>query len=339
MAQMPLQFMAGRAQLAALVAARPPAVAPVVRGGVQGLDSEAISGAISGSVPGSAPGLALRPGSIDQTTFRARMEALNRADPGLGAVAVRPPVVKPAAKLVPDVPTLTPAQLAALGFEVAPSAAPQTPVPTPTPETALPPTTDPLAVAAPAPASEAAPETVAAASTGEAQSDDAAPRDPMPIGPMPGARLGRDGAWELPRQPGKDERAWLQGMNAKWRVVENPESVRLFLGEDGKFGFDDFLDIINPLQHIPLVNLAYRALTGDTVDGAAQLLGALPFGPMAMVSTVTDLAFRSQTGAGMAENGLALLFGPSEAQPDAIATASGATQVADAAFIRRGSNR
>lgn len=338
MAQMPLPLMAGRVQLAAPVAAIPAAIRPAAPGAPQAADSGAISGAISGPAPGLAQHADLRPGAIDQTTFRARMEALNRADPALGAAAARAPIAKPAAKpavkLVPDVPTLTPAQLAALGVEVAPAAAPRTL----SPETPTPP-----------PAGETAPETLAAARAGEVQPEEAAPpgpmpigpmpTGPMPIGPMPGARLGQDGAWELPRQPGKDERAWLQGMNAKWRVVENPDSVRLFLGADGKFGFDDFLDIVNPLQHIPLVNLAYRALTGDTVDGAAQLLGALPFGPLAMASTVTDLAFRGQTGAGMAENGLAMVFGTDPAPADAIATAAGATQLADSSLIRRGSNR
>ncbi|HNB26857.1 MAG TPA: hypothetical protein PLR41_07875, partial [Alphaproteobacteria bacterium] len=157
--------------------------------------------------------------------------------------------------------------------------------------------------------------------------------------PMPGAHLGKDGVWELPRQPGKDEREWLAGMNAKWRIVENPESVKLFLGADGKFGFDDFLDIINPLQHIPLLNIAYRELTGDTIDGAAQLLGAIPFGPLSVASNVTDIAFRSETGAGLAENGLAMLFGTGKAAPagEDIATASG--RVGEPLQIRRGSNR
>ncbi len=43
-------------------------------------------------------------------------------------------------------------------------------------------------------------------------------------------------------------------------------------GEDG-FGFDDFLDIINPLQHIPFVSTLYREWTGDTIQPAAQILG------------------------------------------------------------------
>ena len=40
------------------------------------------------------------------------------------------------------------------------------------------------------------------------------------------------------------------------------------------------LDIVNPLQHIPLVNVAYRALTGDEIYGAARLFD-VGFGPAA----------------------------------------------------------
>ncbi|MDP6473864.1 MAG: hypothetical protein QF894_03030 [Alphaproteobacteria bacterium] len=37
-----------------------------------------------------------------------------------------------------------------------------------------------------------------------------------------------------------------------------------FFGADG-FGFDDFLDLINPLQHIPIISTIYREITGDTI--------------------------------------------------------------------------
>ena len=41
-------------------------------------------------------------------------------------------------------------------------------------------------------------------------------------------------------------------------------------GDDG-FGFDDVLDAINPLQHIPIVSTIYRAITGDKIDVAPRL--------------------------------------------------------------------
>lgn len=48
-------------------------------------------------------------------------------------------------------------------------------------------------------------------------------------------------------------------------------------GDDG-FGFDDFLDIINPLQHLPVIGTAYRAITGDAIETPARLAGGALFG-------------------------------------------------------------
>lgn len=47
--------------------------------------------------------------------------------------------------------------------------------------------------------------------------------------------------------------------------------------EDG-FGFDDLLDIVNPLQHIPLIGTLYRELTGDKIELPARLAGGALFG-------------------------------------------------------------
>ena len=349
MAQMPIQLASGRAEPYAPppafvrppgAAAQPPAAPPKIS---QAYDS------------GVIPGGVLRPGSIDQMTFRQRLEAANRGGPIQHPAAGKSPLMAPPAlKQAPSIPTLTPAQLAALGLDIsgldvsglqpageAPAGAPVTLAPsitTPQTEAPMP------AEAAAAPESEAVtPPTGAETAAAQQAALPPATEDPdAPRAPVPGAHLGRDGVWELPRQPSKDEREWFQGMNAKWRIVENPDSVKLFLGEDGKFGFDDFLDIINPLQHIPFVNLAYRALTGDEINGAAQMVGAVAMGPVSAVSAVADLAFKSQTGEGLAANGIAMLFGDGGEMPadaPSYATAAGTTQTADLPQIRRGSNR
>ena len=127
--------------------------------------------------------------------------------------------------------------------------------------------------------------------------------------PIPGARRGADGVWEFTRLPDKDERQMLYGQ--KWRVVESEASRELFLGPDGEFGWDDFVDLINPLQHIPFVNMAYRAITGDQIYGAARMVD-VAFGPLAGASTAVDLAFRDVTGESMAHNAIAAVFGTGE---------------------------
>lgn len=47
-----------------------------------------------------------------------------------------------------------------------------------------------------------------------------------------------------------------------------------------KFSFFDFLDVINPLQHIPIVNNIYREVTGDKINNAARIAGGTLFGGM-----------------------------------------------------------
>ncbi len=50
-----------------------------------------------------------------------------------------------------------------------------------------------------------------------------------------------------------------------------------YFGADG-LDFEDFLDIINPLQHIPLVSIAYRSITGDEISSGARVIGGGLFG-------------------------------------------------------------
>ena len=52
--------------------------------------------------------------------------------------------------------------------------------------------------------------------------------------------------------------------------------VKLF-GDDG-FNFRDVLDLINPLQHIPIIGNIYRSLTGDLAAPAIRVAGGALFG-------------------------------------------------------------
>jgi hypothetical protein len=98
----------------------------------------------------------------------------------------------------------------------------------------------------------------------------------------------------------------------RWIVDETPGARQLFFGADGEFGWDDFLDVINPLQHIPIVAQIYRAVTGDQINGAAELIGSLPFGPLGIIGTmgtIADLAVKDTTGKDIGENLEAMVFG------------------------------
>jgi hypothetical protein len=154
-------------------------------------------------------------------------------------------------------------------------------------------------------------------------------------GIIPRSHLGADGVWEFPRHPDRDELDMLVG--ERWRIVESIESQILFLGPDREFGWDDFADLVNPLQHIPLINIAYRAATGDRIYGAAGLLD-LGFGPIAGAGTVFQLAYQSTTGESLEDQAVAAVFGP-RASDDVASLYTASRQVADRAPLRRGSNQ
>jgi hypothetical protein len=354
MAQMPIELVSSRAQ--PFAAASPAALAAKPKVAIPHnaylYDTSGISGGL------------LRPGAVDQDLFKAYLDAARKE----AVLAPQATVKMPA---LSGVPSLSPAQLAALGAVEEPAGSElviDIPAPNPVdpgqggtsqPSQPLPGQAGGIGGGTGAPATPMAPANPAAATT-DAAPDSAAPAateaapNAAPTaapaaaparqasaerGPMPGARRGADGVWEFPRMPDKDEREMMIGQ--KWRVVESEESRKLFLGPDGEFGWDDFVDLINPLQHIPLVNIAYRAITGDEIYGAARMVDAA-LGPLAGVSTAIDLMFRNVTGQSMASNAVSALFGPGndDAGDVSVNTASASGEPhAGAGLIRRGSNK
>lgn len=380
MAQMPIQSLSGRAD--ALAAARPPAIA--------GQPAATLARTPYAFDNGGIPGGLLRPGSIDQALFKAQLEAAQKGAAAAPQTPAHPHAKARSFAGIPNLTPAQLAALGAVEETAGKSLMLDIPAQKPAdagtgagtqadrfPFLTRKGAAAPLFSAAPAaptgaapveaaPAASESPSSTASADTRETAADSNATEAPnMPAtapaaapaqdasverGPIPGSRRGDDGVWELTRLPDKDEREMLRGQ--KWRLVEREESRQLFFGPDGKFGWDDFVDMINPLQHIPLVNLAYRAITGDEIYGAARMVD-VAFGPLAGMSTVADLAVRDMTGTGIAENAVAALFGPSDAPTadaptgDALAgevadinTASAdRTQLAAAEPFRRGSNK
>jgi len=67
--------------------------------------------------------------------------------------------------------------------------------------------------------------------------------------------------------------------------------------DDDAFGFDDLLDIVNPLQHIPIVGTLYRAITGDEIEAPARLAGGALYGGLfGFLGTLGTIAFEGITG-------------------------------------------
>lgn len=79
---------------------------------------------------------------------------------------------------------------------------------------------------------------------------------------------------------------------------------------DGEFTFWDFLDVINPLQHIPIVNSIYRELTGDTIKPVMKLAGGALFGgPIGLGLATLDVGVEGTTGKDTGQHVAALFDG------------------------------
>lgn len=85
----------------------------------------------------------------------------------------------------------------------------------------------------------------------------------------------------------------------------NPD-IKAFDDQDGP-SFSDLLDVINPLQHIPIINTIYRHLTGDTEGAVADVAGgALWGGVIGLGAAVANLVIEDSTGKTLDEHVVAL---------------------------------
>jgi len=84
------------------------------------------------------------------------------------------------------------------------------------------------------------------------------------------------------------------------------KQLAMFAEEDGP-SFGDLLDVINPLQHIPLVSDIYREETGDKIGVGARLVGGALFGgPLGLIGAAVNCVMEESTGATSGGHVLAL---------------------------------
>jgi len=82
------------------------------------------------------------------------------------------------------------------------------------------------------------------------------------------------------------------------------------LWQNGDFGFGDFLDIVNPLQHIPIVATLYRHMTGDAIGAAPRVIGGALWGRLGgFISGVINAVVDWFTGKDIGDHIYAALFG------------------------------
>jgi hypothetical protein len=100
------------------------------------------------------------------------------------------------------------------------------------------------------------------------------------------------------------------------RFKDRPSADELgLLKGDGMFSFGDLIDVVNPLQQLPIIGSIYRSLTGDTISTGARLAGGfLMGGPLGFMVAAINAGLEAATGGDVAEHMYAMVTGSSEHQ-------------------------
>jgi len=105
-----------------------------------------------------------------------------------------------------------------------------------------------------------------------------------------------------------------------------PPSLRAFAptnetatAEEGEgYSFWDLLDVVNPLQHIPVVSTIYRHLSGDEIKAPAQLAGGFLFGGVVgLASSAVNIVIEAATGDDVGGHVMSLIDTEETADPGA----------------------
>lgn len=79
--------------------------------------------------------------------------------------------------------------------------------------------------------------------------------------------------------------------------------------------FHHILDVINPLQHLPVVGTIYRAITGEHIGAVEKIAGdALYGGVWGAASSIADVAFEGITGKSFEDTAMSWIKGDDRVQ-------------------------
>jgi hypothetical protein len=94
---------------------------------------------------------------------------------------------------------------------------------------------------------------------------------------------------------------------------------------EGELTFWDFLDLVNPLQHIPVVSSIYRELTGDEIAAPMRTLGGFLFtGPLGFINGALNSIVEEASGRDIGETLFALFDDGEASTAEATSTDKGA---------------
>jgi hypothetical protein len=99
----------------------------------------------------------------------------------------------------------------------------------------------------------------------------------------------------------------VSGVSEAMTVSANKTGTAAASGEDF---FHHILDVINPLQHLPVIGSIYRAITGEHIGPVEKIAGDTLYGGLwGAVSSIADVAFEGITGKSFEDTALAWIRG------------------------------
>jgi hypothetical protein len=130
-------------------------------------------------------------------------------------------------------------------------------------------------------------------------------------GAMPVWELASNGAEEIEsalsgaQNAGKD-RSFSDVLDSTMGYNETSGSAA---ANQQEFGFGDLLDMVNPLQHIPVVGHLYREFTGDDIRPIGQIVGGALFGgPLGAAAGVMNAVIEDATGKDVTGNAFSFML-------------------------------
>ena len=98
-------------------------------------------------------------------------------------------------------------------------------------------------------------------------------------------------------------------------TTENVTSTATKTGDQDEGFFHHLLDVVNPLQHLPVIGTIYRAITGEHIGPVEKIAGdALYGGLWGAVSSVADVALEQITGKSAEDTVMGWLKGSSDTE-------------------------
>lgn len=99
---------------------------------------------------------------------------------------------------------------------------------------------------------------------------------------------------------------------------------------DKGISFSDILDVVNPLQHIPIVSTIYRSATGDEISPVSRIIGGAIFGKLfGIISAVVNVVVEAVTGKDIGDHILTALKGNQNQTKNIASSENGSSQIPD----------